>query len=353
MSIFALTCGDANTVFDVVARHDSADSYSRPNPYHNSKRYFGPTARTPVMGIPATDDLEFFGDSDAAQLFEQAVEKVRALGWGLHTVSLSPFVEAAKLLYQGPWVAERTLATHSILDAQPDALLPVIRTIVEGGKHLSAMDSFRAQYQLQAFIQQAAPTLEMVDAIASAKYRGNTWSAWSEVTPRHRALIDAMMQSSMHVIATLRSKTETAQQDVGGKKTVVKLGTKPEQREGIEYEMSIVLDLTHDGHFAIASKDRTGLLMGRDPFLITPDTGRMLLEWLESGEDAAPSQMQQSMLADHLAAIEAASTIDELRAVFEAAYKAAKDAGDEQAMVSLRKAKDARKAALTPSKKGD
>lgn len=165
VSIFALTCGDANTVFDVVARHDSADSYSRPNPYHNSKRYFGPTARTPVMGIPATDDLEFFGDSDAAQLFEQAVEKVRALGWRLHTVSLSPFVEAAKLLYQGPWVAERTLATHSILDAQPDALLPVIRTIVEGGKHLSAMDSFRAQYQLQTFIQQAAPTLERVDAI--------------------------------------------------------------------------------------------------------------------------------------------------------------------------------------------
>jgi allophanate hydrolase len=165
VSIFALTCRDANTVFDVAARHDSADSYSRPNPYHNSKRYFGPTARTPVIGIPSAEDLEFFGDADAAQLFAQALEKVRALGWETQTLSLRPFIQAAKLLYQGPWVAERTLATQSILDSQPDALLPVIRTIVEGGKHLNALDSFRAQYQLQAYIQQARPLLQNADAI--------------------------------------------------------------------------------------------------------------------------------------------------------------------------------------------
>lgn len=165
VSIFALTCRDANTVFDVAARFDSVDSYSRPNPYSNSKRYFGPTARTPVIGVPAQQDLEFFGDAAAARLFAQAVERVHALGWKTASVSLRPFIDAAKLLYQGPWVAERTLATHTILDTQPDAMLPVIRTIVEGGKNLNALDSFRAQYQLQTYIQQARPLLQGVDAI--------------------------------------------------------------------------------------------------------------------------------------------------------------------------------------------
>jgi len=223
----------------------------------------------------------------------------------------------------------------------PERYIEAIRAAEDGGYATLVIDSLTHEWS------GVGGCLEMVDAIASAKYRGNTWSAWSEVTPRHRALIDAMMQSPMHVIATLRSKTETAQQDVGGKKTVVKLGTRPEQREGIEYEMSIVLDLTHDGHFATASKDRTGLLMGRDPFVVTPDTGRMLLEWLESGEGAAPSQMTQTAMADHLAAIDAASTMDELRAVYETAYRAARDAGDRQAMEDVGRAKDARKAALT------
>lgn len=129
--------------------------------------------------------------------------------------------------------------------------------------------------------------LELVDEIAKAKYRGNTWSAWNEITPRHRAMLDAILQSKLHVIVTMRSKTETAQVEENGRKKVVKLGMKAEQRDGIEYEFTAVLDLVHDGHYAIGTKDRTGLFAGSDPKPVTEETGAMLLEWLESGE-AAP-----------------------------------------------------------------
>lgn len=130
--------------------------------------------------------------------------------------------------------------------------------------------------------------LELVDEVARAKFRGNSWSAWNDVTPRHRAFIDAMLQTSMHVIATGRSKTETAQTEgPNGKKQVVKLGMKTEQRDGFEYEFTTVLDLIHDGHFAVASKDRTGLFTG-DPKPITEETGRLFFNWLETGAARAP-----------------------------------------------------------------
>ncbi|MDO9334984.1 MAG: ATP-binding protein [Caulobacter sp.] len=130
--------------------------------------------------------------------------------------------------------------------------------------------------------------LELVDNLASAKFKGNSWSAWNEVTPRHRAFLDSLLRCNMHVIATMRSKTETAQTEEGGRKKVVKLGMKSEQRDGVEYEFTTVLDLVHDGHYAMPSKDRTGLFRG-DPKTLSEETGRILLEWLESGAEPIPS----------------------------------------------------------------
>ena len=128
--------------------------------------------------------------------------------------------------------------------------------------------------------------LELVDQVARSKYKGNSWSAWSDLTPRHRALLDAILNSNLDIIATMRSKTETAQTEENGRKRVVKLGMKAEQREGAEYEFTTVLDLVHDGNFAIASKDRTGLFAGKDPERITAETGRVMRAWLNSGEAA-------------------------------------------------------------------
>lgn len=129
--------------------------------------------------------------------------------------------------------------------------------------------------------------LEMVDKLASAKFRGNTWSAWNDVTPRHRAFIDALLRAPLHIIATSRSKTETAQVEEGGKKKVVKLGMKAEQRDGLEYEFTTVLDLSHETHLAMVTKDRTGIF-GADPELVTKDTGARLLRWLEAGAEMKP-----------------------------------------------------------------
>lgn len=127
--------------------------------------------------------------------------------------------------------------------------------------------------------------LELVDDIAKAKFRGNTWSAFSEITPRWRAFVDAILRSSAHVICTGRSKTETAQVDDGGRKKVTKLGMKLEARDGLEYEFTCVLDIIHDGHYATVSKDRTGLFTG-DPKPITEGTGRQLAEWLGGATEA-------------------------------------------------------------------
>jgi hypothetical protein len=131
--------------------------------------------------------------------------------------------------------------------------------------------------------------LELVDDIAKAQFRGNTWSAFSVITPRWRAFVDAILRSSAHVICTGRSKTETAQVEDGGRKKVAKLGMKLEARDGLEYEFTSVLDLIHDGHYATVSKDRTGVFLG-DPKPITVETGKRLAEWLAGGVEPAKAE---------------------------------------------------------------
>lgn len=135
--------------------------------------------------------------------------------------------------------------------------------------------------------------LELVDTIAKTKFRGNTWSAWSEINPRHRLFLDAILRSPMHIIATMRSKTETAQVEENGRKKVAKLGMKSEQRDGVEYEFTTVLDIGHETHHAMSSKDRTKLFSNSDPVILSEDTGKKLLAWLESGANPAEEALKQ------------------------------------------------------------
>jgi len=123
--------------------------------------------------------------------------------------------------------------------------------------------------------------LEIVDKLASTTFKGNSWGAWSQVTPRHRKFIDAMLQSSINIIVTMRSKMDTVQVDAGnGKKKVEKVGMKAEQRDGIEYEFTTVLDITHD-NYAIRTKDRTRIF--NEPMLLSEQAGILLKQWLNSG----------------------------------------------------------------------
>jgi hypothetical protein len=160
----------------------------------------------------------------------------------------------------------------------PERYIDAIRAAESAGYAVLIIDSITHEWS------GSGGCLALVDEIARARYRGNSWSAWNDVTPRHRALLDAILQSTCHVIVTLRSKTETAQQEGNnGRKTVVKLGMKAEQRDGFEYEMTTVFDLSHDGNFATATKDRTGLFMGRDPLVLNESVGQALGSWLSSG----------------------------------------------------------------------
>lgn len=113
---------------------------------------------------------------------------------------------------------------------------------------------------------------------------GGRFQDWANVTPRHQAFINKILQSSCHIITTTRRKIDYSL-DVGsnGKTQVVKHGTKEITREGFEYELTINFELVNENHLAKASKDRTGIFMNRPEFIITSETGRMILDWCNSG----------------------------------------------------------------------
>ncbi len=126
----------------------------------------------------------------------------------------------------------------------------------------------------------------LLEEVDKRKGKGNDFTAWREITPQHNALVDAILQSKCHVIATMRSKTayDMVKDERTGKVKPVKVGLAPVQRDGMEYEFTAVLDLDVERHFATSSKDRTGLFDGQ-VFAPTVETGRNLLAWLETGAD--------------------------------------------------------------------
>jgi hypothetical protein len=133
--------------------------------------------------------------------------------------------------------------------------------------------------------------LEYKEALDARGGRQNGYTNWREPGKQFDDAVNTFLQSPIHIIVCLRSKTEYVQEDVNGKKQVRKVGLAPVFREGMDFEFSTVLDIGTD-HFAVSSKDRTGLFGGR-PFQITEDTGKELLKWMGSAgvkEQAAKPQ---------------------------------------------------------------
>ena len=145
--------------------------------------------------------------------------------------------------------------------------------------------------------------------VASTK-NNNQWSAWRHLTPEHNRLIDTMLNCDAHLIATMRTKTawEVVDGD-NGKKQPVKLGLKPEQREGMEYEFTVVLDLSVEGHVATSSKDRTSLFDGRH-FVPSKETGTQIGKWLSQGAD--PTRISHEMLDQYKAVVDSVEGITQL-----------------------------------------
>ena len=159
ISIFALTVADAEQVLSLAAGFDPLDAYSRRNPNR------APVAIGNATRLSVPDSLEFFGDSGNQAVYLRALERLRELGAELVTVDFAPFRELAMQLYQGPWVAERTVAVSGMLVSAPEAINPVVRGIVENGLGFSACDAYNAEYlraQLSRAIEQA---LEGFDAL--------------------------------------------------------------------------------------------------------------------------------------------------------------------------------------------
>ncbi len=162
VSILALTSADARVVLHTAKGFDPEAIYSRREA--DALDLTAPRRRRLRCGVPAEQDLRFFGDSEAEQLFEAAVQRVQHLGKVIE-IDFAPFRAAAELLYNGPWVAERLAAVQKFYLRNQDAIHPTVRTILAEAVHYSATDLFHGLHQLEAYKQQAEVEWEKMDLL--------------------------------------------------------------------------------------------------------------------------------------------------------------------------------------------
>jgi allophanate hydrolase len=162
VSVFALDCADATEVLRCIEGFDPLDAFSRRQAADR-----GPVAADSEpwrFGVPRPQDLEFFGDADAAALFAAAIRRLEALGT-VREIDFTPFRAAGELLFDGPWIAERTAALQEFLARDAAALLPVTRAILESGRRWSAVDAFEQLYRLKALARQTDAVWDAVDLL--------------------------------------------------------------------------------------------------------------------------------------------------------------------------------------------
>jgi allophanate hydrolase len=161
VSIFSLSVDDAMTALVAMAGPDSADPYSRSRPLAQLSG-FPANLR---LGVPRDGQLIFFGDKASENAYADALRRWSALGATLIGFDLEPFYETARLLYEGPWVAERYLVIRDLLASSPDSIHPVTREITIAGARLSAADTFAALYRLQALRRISKRAFAGIDAL--------------------------------------------------------------------------------------------------------------------------------------------------------------------------------------------
>jgi allophanate hydrolase len=163
VSIFSRNCADARWVLDVAAGLDTADPFSRTVAEIPAARSW----KKPGFhfGVPRDEDLKFFGDAQAEAKYREAIQRMISLGGVSSVFDYRPFAQAASLLYNGPWVAERANVVKELLKRDPDALLPVTRSIIEPGLSVDAMSAFEGQYKLASLRQSVRPVWEKIDVM--------------------------------------------------------------------------------------------------------------------------------------------------------------------------------------------
>jgi len=158
ISIFSRTVADAAAVFSVAAAFDPADPFAR---RAHPPAGFAPAK--PRVGVPRADQLEFFGDMGAAALYAKAVAHWQSLGAELVETDISCLLDAARLLYDGPWVAERYAAIRDFIEKQSQSLHPVTRQIIGGAATQTAVSAFEALYRLEEYKRRAGELFASAD----------------------------------------------------------------------------------------------------------------------------------------------------------------------------------------------
>jgi allophanate hydrolase len=161
VSVFSLTVDDAVTALAAMTGTDPADPFSRDHPLRDLK-LFPAKLR---LGVPRDGQLIFFGDRASETAYGEALERWSTLGAELVAFDMEPFYETARLLYEGPWVAERYLVIRDLLASSPDAIHPVTREITAAGNRLTAAETFSALYRLQGLRKVAERAFAHMDAI--------------------------------------------------------------------------------------------------------------------------------------------------------------------------------------------
>lgn len=164
----------------------------------------------------------------------------------------------------------------------PERYIEAIHACENAGMEVIIIDSITHEWEGKG------GCLEILDSL------GGKYQDWAKVTPRHQAFINAMLQSKPHIITTVRRKQDYEMtNDNNGKMKVEKAGLKEVTREGWEYELTVNLNIDHR-HNATASKDRTGLFSDKPDFIPSEETGKLILDWCESGTD--PKEEVQSAI---------------------------------------------------------
>jgi allophanate hydrolase len=161
VSIFTLTVDDALAALDVMKGFDKQDPFSR-------KREIGSLSSFPKglkLGVPRPAQLTFFGDQQAESAYRDALRRFMSLGAMIVEFDFEPFQDVARLLYEGPWVAERLLVIRDLLAQAPEAVHPVTREITLSGERKTAADAFAAFYRVQELKRMSEATFETFDAM--------------------------------------------------------------------------------------------------------------------------------------------------------------------------------------------
>ena len=164
VTIFALNTEDAASVLAVAAHEDEKDIYSSPILAHGFD--FG-RASSFRFGVPRDGQLQFFGNEQAAGLFQKSCDRLRAIGGIAVEINFAPFLQAARLLYEGPWVGERYAAIKEFFDSRPEVINPVVREIIGGAKNFSAADTFNAMYTLEALRKETKKVWNNIDCMVT------------------------------------------------------------------------------------------------------------------------------------------------------------------------------------------